>query len=222
MTVSCVIPAWNEAPRIGAVLDAVTFHARLAEVIVVDDGSTDGTAGAAARPGVTVIRQPNRGKSAAVATGIAAARHDLVLLIDSDLQGLTPAALEALMVPVLSGQADVSVSLRRNAPWLWQRIGLDYISGERLVPRHLLPPPGVMAALPRFGLEVEMNRRWIAAAARIAVVRWPAVDSPMKQAKRGARAGIAADLAMVRDIAATVGLPRAAAQIAAMRRLRVA
>lgn len=212
---SCIIPAHNEAPRIAAVLRAVVGHPLIDEVIVVDDGSTDGTTGVvAAQPGVKLVAlAQNGGKTAAIAAGLRAARHDLVLFVDSDLSGLEPAHLTALIVPVLRGRADVAVSLRGNAPLPWRLIGLDYISGERVVPRALLPAPDTMAALPRFGLEVAMNEGWIAAQAKIAVVPWPAVDSPFKHAKRGLAAGLRAELAMLRDIFTTVSPWRAGWQI---------
>ena len=68
--VTCLLPAYNEAPRIGAVLDVVTRHPLIHEVIVIDDGSTDATANVAARKGVTLILMPqNGGKSRAIAAG---------------------------------------------------------------------------------------------------------------------------------------------------------
>lgn len=212
---SCIIPAYNEAPRIAAVLTAVIGHPQIDEVIVVDDGSTDGTAQiVSAQSEVRLIALPrNGGKTAAIATGLRAARNDLLLFVDSDLSGLQPAHLTALIAPVLRGRADVAISLRGNSPLPWRILGLDYISGERVVPRALLPAPVPMSALPRFGLEVAMNERWVAAHARIAVVRWPAVDSPAKHAKQGLQAGLRADLAMMRDIVATVPPHRAAWQI---------
>lgn len=90
---SVVVPAFNEASRIEASLDAVVGHLKgrgaAWEVIVVDDGSTDATADrVAGRPesAVRLIRFPaNRGKGAAVKAGVLASRHDLVLLCDADL-----------------------------------------------------------------------------------------------------------------------------------------
>jgi glycosyltransferase involved in cell wall biosynthesis len=85
--VSVVIPVFNGADVIGECLDGLAAQslARPAfEVIVVDDGSTDGTAEVAARPGVQVIRQENRGAPAARNAGIAAARGEWVALTDAD------------------------------------------------------------------------------------------------------------------------------------------
>lgn len=219
---SCIIPAYNEAPRIVRVLQSVVGHPLIDEVIVVDDGSSDGTAEAAASvAGARLIRLPeNRGKSWAVSVGIEAAAHDFVLLLDSDLIGLGPEALSALIAPVRDGRADVAISLRGNAPWPWRAIGLDYISGERVLPKALVGVPEDLRALPRFGLEVYMNRRLIAEHRRIAVVRWPGVASPWKGAKRGRWEGVKADVRMLGDMFRTIAPQQAAAQILAMRRLR--
>src|SRR5690242_5232537 len=126
MRLSCVICAYNEAPRIAAVLGVVARHKLVGEIIVVDDCSDDGTAEAArAFAGVRVLPLPqNRGKSAAMAHGVAAARHDHVLLLDADLQGLTRADLDALIAPVASGVATVCISLRRNSLALYRLLGL--------------------------------------------------------------------------------------------------
>ncbi len=222
LPVSCIIPAFNEAPRIEAVLRSVVGHPAIGEVVVVDDGSSDGTAEVAARvPGARVIAlAQNRGKSWAVSVGLEQSLHDHVMLLDSDLIGLGPEALDALIAPVRAGRSDVSISLRGNSPWPWRAIGLDYISGERVVPKRLLGPPEALRALPRFGLEVDMNRRLIAERARIAVVRWPEVASPWKGAKRGRWEGIKADARMLGDMFRTIPPHHAAGQIWAMRRLR--
>lgn len=222
-TVTCLIPAWNEGARIGAVLRATIGHPLLSEVIVIDDGSTDDTAAVARAAGARVLRLPvNGGKSAAIARGLAEARGDLILLLDADLAGLTAAHVSDLLAPVLTGQADAAISLRANAPRVWRGIGLDYISGERVMPRATLAGhlPRI-AALCRFGLEVFVNEIWIARRLRVAVVPLP-VASPAKAAKHGFWSGLRADAAMLGDIARTVGAARVLAQIFRLRQQRLA
>jgi glycosyltransferase involved in cell wall biosynthesis len=224
MRLSCIIPAFNEAARICDVLACVVDHPLIDEVIVIDDGSADGTSAVvAAIAGVRLVTLPrNRGKTAALAEGIARAKGTFLLLVDADLVGLSPADLTALIDPVLTGRADLSISLRRNAPLLWRRIGLDYISGERVLQKALIAPEvGQLEHLPKFGFEVFLNGLAIAATQRIAVVHWPEVASPLKAVKYGWSAGLRADVGMMRDLFQAVpglGLLR---QIIALRRLRV-
>lgn len=221
--VTCIIPAYNEAARIGNVLAAVAGHPDIAEVIVVDDASQDGTAEVAAgAEGVQLIRLPqNRGKTWALAEGIEAAAHPLLMLLDADLLGLTAAAVSALIAPVRDGHAEVAISLRQNAPRLWRMIGLDYISGERVLPRaQLAGTTEALRDLPRFGFEVHLNAIWIGTGATIAVVRWDQVQSPYKHAKMGLLPGLRADALMIADILHTISPLEALAQIRALRRLR--
>lgn len=222
MGVSCIIPAWNEAARLPPVLASVVGHPLVAEVIVVDDASADPTAEVAARAGARVIALPrNGGKSAAVAQGLAAARGGLVLLLDADLQGLTPDHVAALILPVMSGRAAVSVSLRSNAPLLWRLIGLDYISGERVMPREVLAADiDRIAALRGFGLEVRINRLWLQRDFRVAVVPLSGVSSPSKARKHGVLKGLSGDVRMIADILRTVGLTEVLRQIRGLRRAR--
>lgn len=222
MKTTCIIPAWNEADRLSNVLSCVVGHPLVNEVIVVDDGSTDATGTVAARAGARVIRQfPNAGKSAAVARGLQAAEGDLVLFLDADLSGLTSRHLDDLLSPVLTGQATVSVSLRSNAPLLWRLIGLDYISGERLMPKAMLSAhvPRI-ARLRGFGLEVTLNEIWLDRRVPIAVVPFAGVASPSKSAKQGVLRGLVSDARMIGDILQTVGSFAALWQIYRMLRAR--
>ncbi|RJR28324.1 MAG: glycosyltransferase family 2 protein [Candidatus Latescibacterota bacterium] len=87
--VTVVIPAYNEEKGLGVALPALTAAARERgwEVIVIDDGSTDGTASVAESHGARVIRHPdNKGYGAALKTGIRNASNDLVVMMDSDGQ----------------------------------------------------------------------------------------------------------------------------------------
>lgn len=221
VTISCIIPAYNEAVRIGEVLTSVVGHPLIDEVIVVDDGSTDGTAEVVEQiAGLRLIRQvPNKGKTWAVTVGINEAKGSHLLLVDADLLGLSPDDLTRLITPVRDGAADVSISLRRNAPRLWHLIGIDYISGERVVRKSLFDGRmAEMRALPKFGLEVFMNDLLLARQSRIAVVRWPSVDSPFKNQKMGWRRGVIADVRMIADMVRAVSPRRIVSQIVKMRR----
>ena len=223
-TLSCIIPAYNEADRIGAVLDVVAWHPAIDEVIVVDDGSSDGTAATAAGwPGVRCLTQRrNGGKTAALLAGLKAATGEFVLLLDADLEGLSPPDLSALIAPVRTGHAQMSISLRANAPSLWRRIGLDYISGERVVRRDILDEAlPALAALPRFGFEVFLNRLVCRRQALLAVVLWPAVHNRIKVRKHGLWKGLRGDIVMMADIFRTCGPLELTGQIVTMRRLRI-
>ena len=201
--ISCIVCALNEGPRIGAVLDVATAHPLIAEVIVVDDGSTDDTAQVVARYAhVRLLTHPrNQGKSKAVATGVAAARHELLMLLDADLKGLRPEDLDALAAPVLSGRAAVSLSLRRNSLALFRWVGIDFVSGERVVDKRLLADVlQDIHALPRFGIEVFMNKRIIAARLPVAIAHWRAVTQSRKTEKLGWWRGVLAEWRMVFDL----------------------
>lgn len=103
-----VIPAYNEATRVGNVVAAVTKH--VDAVIVVDDGSADDTAGIALRAGARVIRHAqNGGAGAATMTGIEAARRmgaTVVVTLDADEQH-DPDDIPRLIEPVKNGRADI-------------------------------------------------------------------------------------------------------------------
>jgi len=119
--VAVVIPARNEADRIHATVTAARGLPGVGLVLVVDDGSTDGTATAARRAGALVRRhRRNRGKGAAMETGAEAAglldqrehrdrpRH--LLFLDADLAD-TAALAGPLIDPVLSGRADMTIAV---------------------------------------------------------------------------------------------------------------
>jgi glycosyltransferase involved in cell wall biosynthesis len=122
--VAVVIPAYNEADLIGATVTAAAALPGVDVVVVVDDGSRDGTADAASRAGAAVLRHArNRGKAAAMETGAeavrlldqrepgAAPRH--LLFLDADL-GATAAAAGPLITPVAAGEADLAIAVFAN------------------------------------------------------------------------------------------------------------
>ena len=212
--VSCVVCAYHEADRIRNILDVIVGHPALTEVIVVNDGSTDATlALLASYPSVRVLsHSPNRGKTYALSRGIEAARCEYLMLLDADLAGVTPADIDALAAPVMRGEAEVSLSLRRNSLWVYRRFGLDFVSGERVAPKRLLVGAvEAMRRLPRWGGEVYMNEIFIRESCRIAVVKWPRVLNIRKYEKTGLWRGALAEAKMIADatrVLTPVGLLR--------------
>jgi len=119
-SVSVIIPAYNEENRIGRVLERVFSVAKKNpktrfNVVVVDDGSSDGTSGAAGRAGAVVLRHPvNRGVGAATITGIEKAKElgsDVFVTLDADEQHF-PEELMRLARPVLDGESDIAIGSR--------------------------------------------------------------------------------------------------------------
>ncbi len=110
--VIAVIPAYDEGPRIGDVVDGVRAQA---EVVVVDDGSTDDTSSSAREHGARVVRHlVNRGAGAAVATGIRRALDlgaDIIVTVDADGQHRAE-DITVVTRPVLEDEADVVIGSR--------------------------------------------------------------------------------------------------------------
>lgn len=118
MNILVVIPAHNAAATLPGVLRGVLERCRQDAVVVVDDGSTDGTAEAAARCGVPVSRSPrNEGKGAALARGFAravAGGYDAAVTLDADGQH-PPRLIPDLVRRAADGGCDIVIASRRRA-----------------------------------------------------------------------------------------------------------
>lgn len=142
--VSVVMPAYNEAAHVAAVVEAVVGlldqQAWEYEVLVVDDGSTDETAHEAARAGARVLRLPmNSGYGAALKWGVQAASHEWILICDADgtypVESIPDLLAQAdandMVVGARTG-ADVHVPLsRRPAKWFLRHLA-SYLAGRKL------------------------------------------------------------------------------------------
>jgi glycosyltransferase involved in cell wall biosynthesis len=137
MRKAAVVPAYNEAGSIGAVVAEIRAADPELEVVVVDDGSTDATAELAGSAGATVLRLPyNLGIGAAVQTGLQYASEnefDLAVQIDGDGQH-DARELEQLLAPVVSGEADIAVGTRFAGarfyrPSVARRLGIALFAG---------------------------------------------------------------------------------------------
>lgn len=142
--VSIIVPVYNEEGAIASTLAAIdsTMRAtgRMFDVIVVDDGSSDGTANVLAQTGARVVRhRANRGYGAALKTGIRATSHPLIAILDADgtypiarLPELLAQADDADMVVGARTGGSVHVpALRRPVKWLLTRVA-NLLSGHRI------------------------------------------------------------------------------------------
>ena len=110
---SLVIPAFNEEEGVVSVIEAVRGAGLSCEVVVVDDGSTDGTAAAARRAGATVLRHPsNAGYGMSLMDGIEAASCDIIVITDAD--GSYPAERIPALVAKIEEGFDMAVGARHG------------------------------------------------------------------------------------------------------------
>jgi len=111
MKLSIIIPVFNEETTVKEIIDRCRALPLDAEIVVVDDGSSDGTCDVLAKEdgndGVTVCyHEQNRGKGAAIRTGIEKCSGDIVVIQDADLE-YVPEEFPALVQPIVDGYADV-------------------------------------------------------------------------------------------------------------------
>jgi glycosyltransferase involved in cell wall biosynthesis len=137
MRISFVVPAYNEARTLDEVLARVEELPFDKQIVVVDDGSTDATPDVLrrweSRDGVLVLRQPNRGKGAAIRAALPHVDGDIAVIQDADME-YDPADVPALIEPIASGVADVVFGSRlsggrpQRAYMFWHLVGNRFLS----------------------------------------------------------------------------------------------
>jgi glycosyltransferase involved in cell wall biosynthesis len=179
--VSVVIPAWNAGRYLGAAIESVLSQScPPAEVIVVDDGSTDDTADVASRHPVTLIRQPNQGAGVARNAGVAATTSPLLAFLDADdlwlpeKQARQLAAMEATGADAVFGLAGNFVSPDRAEELAGMRVDTTvraaYLPSALLVRRAALEAVGPFATGGALTDWVDWYLRLVELPARIHVV----------------------------------------------------
>ncbi len=189
--VCALIPAFNEAKRIAVTVAALRLRPEITDIVVMDDGSTDGTAELARAAGATlVLTGKNGGKGAALSAAYAAAREraEVFLLLDADL-GYSAGEAVKLLPPLFLDQADMTIGMLppdpafaatgqsggrgfvvRLARWgierRTQQSMAQPLSGQRAVRRLVLDALGGRLA-PGFGVEVDLTVRALQAGFRV-------------------------------------------------------
>ncbi len=186
-----VLPCYNEERRVGRVLRVLRSIEPLTQIVVVDDGSTDQTAKAAAlwlRPKDKLLRlERNNGKAQALWSALPYIASKWVLFLDADLSGLSVEHLEALCMPVWQADAQMGVAvLGERAPWVrWVRYLGGRISGQRCL--SLRSALFLLRELRHSGYGVEIGLTVYAALHgwKVSYVVWEGVSHPLKEAKYG-------------------------------------
>jgi len=138
MKIAAIIPAFNEEKTIGATIQAAKGSSKIAEIIVVDDGSTDNTFLVANNLGVKVLKLgKNYGKAQAMKKGVEQTDAPVLIFIDADLIGLSSQQLDILIDPILKDEADMIIGKidRRNKKQETPKIykNQHYLSGTRVL-----------------------------------------------------------------------------------------
>src|SRR3989339_361562 len=116
MKISCIIPAFNEESTIINVIKNVKKIKVINEIVVVDDGSTDNTYKNAKSEEVKVIKHAqNKGKGAAIKTGVSHSSGEIILFLDADLYSISPKKIASILQPLENDEADfVKTSIKRD------------------------------------------------------------------------------------------------------------
>lgn len=157
ITVSVIVPVYNEETTVSQVVEKLLSMGGFCELICVNDGSTDRSQKELERFAgkiklISFIE--NQGKGKALAAGIEMARGDLVAFIDADLTNLSVEHVDALLSPILDGEADavLGYAKRGDMPNL-----AAHLTGQRVYKREDLLPHLDRIAPSRFGVEVLLN-----------------------------------------------------------------
>jgi len=198
-----VVPAYNEASRIGAVLEPLVACKEIGEIIVVDDGSDDGTSEVAVRFPVRLVRlDANRGKAAALDEGVRAAKNDVLLFLDADLVGLKADHVRRMLDAYRTGELDMVVGVFSNGRMntdLAQKIN-PFASGQRVLPRRLWERAKENIEEMDYGIEIALSRLAAKEGWRKDKVKLDGVTHVLKEEKRGFAAGVWDRLKMYRDM----------------------
>ena len=202
MSVTAIIPAYNESKTIGDVLRVAKSVPLIDEILVISDGSTDDTADIARNYGIHVIELfENSGKSEAIKTGLLASSFDTILLLDADLMGLKADHIYDLLTPVINNEYDMTVGIfksGRKVTDLAQKIAPN-LSGQRALKKSLLEKIKEID-LTSYGLEVALTKLTDNNSYRVEEIYLYDVTHLTKEEKMGVLHGFSSRMKMYWDI----------------------
>lgn len=198
MKITCIIPAYNEEKTIGNIIKCLRNIEYINDIIVVSDGSVDNTAGISRDMGARTIElENNRGKGAALVTGLENSDGDILLFLDADLIGLKRWHIEELLLPVLKDEADMTIGIFKNGRFVTdmaQRVA-PYLSGQRALKRTVIQNID-MLDMTRYGIEVAITKFAGRKNYRLIPVKLENLTHIMKEEKLGFSKGFAERMKM--------------------------
>lgn len=208
--IGALIPSFNEAKRISRVLRVLQSLNGLDEIVVVDDGSTDGTSKLVHKhfPQVKLVTlSRNQGKAGAVLSGALHTDCDFLLLMDADLQDLVEHEVEAGLREVRNNPETDMIIFVRMAEALWAQMvrGNDLFSGERIIRRQDLLDALRTGKVQGYQLEVSLNEYMIERKKLVRRMRLH-TKSMLAAEKVGVQAGMRKETEMIKSIVSYLGL----------------
>ena len=205
MRTTAIVAAYNEEKTIAAVLRALTTSPLIDEVIVVSDGSEDATVDVARTfEGVrTFALHENHGKGFAMAVGVANATNDTLFFCDGDMYNVTQEHIEALIQPVLRGDAEMNIGIRnRGAVTNFLHLNMKcgpVLSGIRVMRRHVFETVPVQYQS-HYKIEAALNCFCARAGYRQMQTIIHGLDHVIKETKMGVLDGLQARWRMYREV----------------------
>ncbi len=197
------MPAYNERDRISNVLEAIKSASMIDEIIVVSDGSTDGTFEMVdADPEVKAVKlEKNLGKGGAMRAGAKSTDAEIILFLDADLIGLDGEKVDALVSPVVENKADMAIGIFKGGRGFTDiaQFLTPYISGQRAMRRE------VFLDIPRLenvrsGVETAITKYFRSRKLKVKRVTLKGCTHTMKEEKLGLFKGFICRLRMYYDI----------------------
>lgn len=201
MKVTALIPAFNEKKTITSIIKTIQNHSEVDGVLVVDDGSSDGTAFVSKKTGVRVISlEKNQGKGAALQRGIEEINSDIILMLDADLIGLKEKHINTLLDPIFKGECDMTVGVFSDGRGLTDlaQFFAPNLSGQRAVKTNVIKNIGNLKDS-GYGVEIAINK-YVKKFGRLKYVNLSDLSHIMKEEKRGFVRGVADRAKMYWDI----------------------
>jgi len=202
VTVSALIPAFNEEKTVGNVVDVLKHCERIDEIIVINDGSSDNTSKIAKSHGVHVIDlEQNIGKGGAICRGLQVVNGDIILILDADLIGLKKNHVNDMINPILFENVDMTIGIftkGRTATDLAQKFA-PFLSGQRAVKKAVLDSIDNLE-ISRYGFEIALTKYADKQGLDVKEVYLENLTHIMKEEKMGLYKGMKARVKMYFEI----------------------